>query len=70
MKIVSKKEFYTFIKNYPSILEKNICGFCEPALLTYNDFSNGKVWPESVIASIKLNENDSRSSEKNEYKIK
>jgi len=27
---------------------------CEPPLLSYNDFSNGKEWPKSMVAKAKL----------------
>lgn len=55
-KKVTKEEFDEFIKNYPRQLEKDVSGICEPPLLTYNDFSNGQVWPESVVAKVNLYE--------------
>ena len=55
-KKVSKEEFENFIKIYPKSLEYDFCAMYEPPIGTYNDFSTGKVWPDSVVASICLNE--------------
>lgn len=52
MKTCTKSELEDFVKNYPNKLEKDIIHFCEPPLLTFNDFSNGKVWPDSIVASV------------------
>ena len=49
MKSVNKAEFQEFISNYPRKLEVDICGICDPPLVSYNDFSIGK-WPESIVA--------------------
>lgn len=54
MKIVTKEEFETFVKQYPKKLVKNVAGYCDPPYLTYNDFDKGK-WPDSEVASIVLN---------------
>jgi len=54
-KIVTKEEFDNFINTYPSKLEVDVMGICEPPLKTYNDFSDGKIWPESAVASVVLN---------------
>ena len=48
--LVSKEDFDKFISNYPSQLNVNVCGISEPLLVTYNDFSLKKKWPESVVA--------------------
>lgn len=53
---VSKEEFEAFEKNFPRLLERNVSGICEPPLLTLNDFSDRKVWPESIVAGIHLYE--------------
>lgn len=49
-KKVSKNEYLEFIKNYPKPLEFDCTGICEPPLGTYNDSSDGKMWPESIVA--------------------
>lgn len=48
-KKVTKEEFTTFISNFPTELETDIYAVCEPALITYNDFSRGP-WPQSIVA--------------------
>ena len=55
-KKVSKEEFENFVKNHKNFkdLDWNIFRACEPPLGSYNDFSNGKVWPESMVAKISL----------------
>lgn len=53
-KVVSKAEFDDFIDSYPNELAVDVTGICEPPLKTYNDFSDGKVWPESIVASVVL----------------
>jgi hypothetical protein len=45
---VSKEEFDRYISEYPLPLEKDVIHICEPPLLTYNDFSDGKMWPAMV----------------------
>ena len=50
MKQVSRQEYIRFIKNYPRDLDFDCTGIFEPPLGTYNDFSNEKVWPESIVA--------------------
>ena len=47
---VTHDEYVAFIKNWPNKLEFNCAGIFEPPLGSYNDFSNGKVWPESIVA--------------------
>lgn len=49
-KKVGKKEFNKFIEEYPTKLQRDVTGISDPPLVTYNDFSNGKVWPESIVA--------------------
>lgn len=52
-KKVSKDDFYEYIEKYQKEnsvkLERDVAMMCEPPLITYNDFSNGKVWPESIV---------------------
>lgn len=47
---VTRSEYLEFISRYPNKLEFDCTGICEPPLGTHNDFSDGKVWPESVVA--------------------
>lgn len=50
MKECTKEEFTKFIAEYPAKLEASFLTTCEPPPLQYNDFSEGKRWPESVVA--------------------
>jgi hypothetical protein len=68
-KSVTKEEFEAFIKAYPKPLKYDVTGICEPPLASYNDFSDGKVWPESMVAKISLEE-ASYMGKPNEYLIK
>lgn len=49
-KKVSKEEFDAFVASYPIPLHSNVAHMFEPPVLTLNDFSSGKVWPESAVA--------------------
>lgn len=51
MKKVTKEEFEKFIRDYPKPLVQDVYAIAEPPILQFNDFSEGKVWPESVVAS-------------------
>jgi len=53
---VSQEEFNRFIAEYPHPLERNVARMFEPEQLSYNDFSDGKKWPESVVAFVVLYE--------------
>lgn len=53
-KQVTKEEFEDFRDNYGSKLEVDVTAICEPPLLSLNDFSDGKVWPESIVAKAYL----------------
>ena len=53
-KKVDKKEFDVFVKNYPNPLGWDVAGMFEPPVGSYNDFSNGKIWPESVVAKVSM----------------
>lgn len=46
MKDVTKEEFEEFIANYPNKLEKDYY----MDWWSWNDFSDGKIWPESMVA--------------------
>lgn len=47
---VSKEEFESFIKNYPVELKEHWIYFCEPPLITWNDFSSGEQYPNTIVA--------------------
>jgi hypothetical protein len=53
---VTKEEFEQFLKLYPNSLNRDITGICEPPLMSYNDFTYGHFWPESMVAKCILNE--------------
>lgn len=65
-KTVNKEDFIYFVQNYGKPLERDVAQMFEPPLITYNDFSDGKVWPESVVAKIIMRE---AYKEENEYSI-
>ncbi|AUR92804.1 hypothetical protein NVP1177O_39 [Vibrio phage 1.177.O._10N.286.45.E10] len=54
MLTVDKDTFDKIINSYHGELNVNVSGISEPPVKTYNDFSNGKVWPDSVVASVAL----------------
>jgi hypothetical protein len=54
MKRCTQQEFYDFIDSYPKPLDADVCGIGEPPVLTLHDFSDGKKWPESVVARCKV----------------
>ena len=51
---VTKKEFKDFVSNYPNKLDWDVTTICEPPMGNYNDFTKGKVWPESMVAIVRL----------------
>lgn len=53
-KQVNKQDFYSFIESWPNKLNYDVAGMFEPPLASYNDFSGGKMWPESIVAKIKM----------------
>lgn len=53
---VTHVEFYIFIKNYSGKLESSISMISEPPTKFYDDFSDGKIWPESTVANVTMNE--------------
>lgn len=50
----TKEELEKFVKDYPLDLETDVAHMYDPPLLTYNDFSEGRVWPESIVAQVVL----------------
>lgn len=49
-KQVSVDEFRRFIHDYPNELVCDVSGIGEPPLVSYNDFTTGLKWLESMIA--------------------
>jgi hypothetical protein len=45
---VNQKEFLIFVDN--KNLETHVCRIVEPIQVQFNNFSSGKIWPESVVA--------------------
>ena len=70
-KQVTKEEFEDFRDNYRSKLVVDVAGMCEPPLLTLNDFSDGKKWPESIVAKAYLMDgSDYHGGKTTEYFLK
>lgn len=59
----TKEEFLAFLDRYPRALVRDVWGASTPMMVTYNDFSGGKVWPESVIASKDAEDSLNRGSD-------
>lgn len=54
-KIISKENFAAIINEYPADLDYNENHICDPPMVTYNDFSDGKKWPESILCGFTAN---------------
>ena len=50
-KRVSKKEFEKFIKEYPKPLDRFVVTMVEPCCIVYNDYSDGRTYPETSIVA-------------------
>lgn len=66
MKDVTQKEFNEFLDKFPTDLVFDMNGICDPMVATYNDFTNGKIWPESIVAQY----THQRDNTKTNFKIK
>jgi len=53
-KKVSKEKFEKFRSEYKTNLIYDVCGIFDPPIGSYNDFSDGKIWPESVVCFVSL----------------
>lgn len=53
-KEVTKEAFDKFIEAYPNKITWDIYQVPEPPIKSANDFSGGKVWPQSIVAYIVL----------------
>lgn len=51
---VSREEFRSFLSRYKPKLVYDVCGVFDPPIGSYNDFSGGKAWPDSVVCYISL----------------
>lgn len=70
-KQVTETEFKEFIDNYPNKLDWNVVMFCEPPMGNHNDFTDGKVWPESMVTKVFLTNGEAYyNNEPNTYYIK
>ena len=54
MQKVSKEQFDEFVENYPNELIVHTTHIITPPIRTYNDFSAGKEYPDSIVAAITL----------------
>ena len=46
---VSKEEFMKHVKDWPRPLVRDVYAVCDPAVISYNDFTYGD-WPDSIVA--------------------
>jgi hypothetical protein len=53
-KQVTKEECRKFVTEYPIKLVYDVTGISEPPTGTWNDFRDGKIWPESIVARVTL----------------
>lgn len=45
----TKDELEAHLATFPN-LDRDVAGMCDPPLISWNDFSEGKIWPESMVA--------------------
>ena len=57
-KRVTKEEFIKFLESYPRRLERDVCGICDPPVVSYNDWELANKRPYSIIASTMLYSED------------
>ena len=67
---VTQEVFDDFIWTFPRILTIYVTAICEPPMKSYNDFSGGLVWPQSVVAKVQLFEDCVYGKEPNKYFIR
>ncbi len=51
---VSRERFKKFVSGYKTELTYDVCGIFDPPIGLYNDFSDGKDWPDSVVCYVSL----------------
>lgn len=66
---VTAEQFKNFLDTYgKEKLTRDVTGICEPPRAGYYDFTEGKVWPEALVAQIVLNDAmDDKNPPPNEY---
>lgn len=70
-KQVTETEFKEFLDSYPNKLEFNVSRMCEPPMGSHNDFTDGKVWPESMVTKVILTNGEAYyNHEPNTYYVK
>lgn len=70
-KQVTEQEFNEFVDNYPNKLLWNVTRICEPPMGNHNDFTSGKVWPESMVTKVVLTNGEAYyDHEPNSYYVK
>jgi hypothetical protein len=47
---VNREDFVEFVHSYPRVTDYDVTRISDPPIGSYNDFSDGKVWPDSVVA--------------------
>lgn len=52
--LVTRERFRKFVDGYGKNLVYDVCAIFDPPIGSYNDFSDGKVWPESVVCYVSL----------------
>ena len=60
-KEVTKEEFNNFIASYPNPLKYDVAMMYDPAIGSYNDFTDDQVWPDSIVGFIKIERDNSRT---------
>lgn len=69
-KTVTKEEFDLFVKSYGKPLVYDVSHISDPPMGNHNDFSDGKVWPESMVTRVFLYDpKDPRGGKDPEYQI-
>jgi len=69
-KQVTKEEFNSFLDSYPVGLNVDKAMMFEPPIKSYNDFYSGLIWPESIVAYIKLRSETSLGGQDEYYIVK
>lgn len=50
MREIAKVDFAAWLAAYPRKLMRDVCGICEPPIVTWNDFERAPYWPDSIVA--------------------
>lgn len=68
-KTVSREEFEAYARSYGRPLAEDLCAIGDPPIYTLNDFSDGKVWPESIVAKAHGKSFCGRESDEDHYEV-